>query len=90
MGPITNQPLTPTLYHSILDPPSSIFYPLPCKLSRVLVVVLVVPLGDLPSRRASLARSAQMEAMATAPTPVEAGSIEVRSSVTLTGELGTK
>jgi len=36
------------------------------------------------------ARGAQMEAMAAAPTPVEAGTIEVRSSVTLTGELGTK
>jgi len=36
------------------------------------------------------ARGAQMEAMVAAPTPVEAGTIEVRSSVTLTGELGTK
>ena len=36
------------------------------------------------------ARGLQMEAMAAAPTPVEAGTIEVRSSVTLTGELGTK
>jgi len=34
-------------------------------------------------------RGAQMEALA-APTPVEAGTIEVRSSVTLTGELGPK
>jgi uncharacterized protein YggE len=36
------------------------------------------------------ARGAQMEAMVAAPTPVEAGTIEVRSSVTLTGELGAK
>jgi uncharacterized protein len=34
-------------------------------------------------------RSAQMEAT-TPPTPVEAGTIEVRSSVTLTGELGPR
>ena len=33
---------------------------------------------------------AQMEAMPAAPTPVEAGTIEVRSSVTLTAELGTR
>ena len=33
-------------------------------------------------------RSAQVEAMAAAPTPVEAGTIEVRSTVTVTGELG--
>jgi len=37
-----------------------------------------------------LARGAQFEVAAAAPTPVEAGTIEVRSSVTLTGELGTK
>jgi hypothetical protein len=36
------------------------------------------------------ARGAQMEAMVAAPTPVEAGTIEVRSSVTLTGELGPR
>ena len=35
-------------------------------------------------------RGAQMEALAAAPTPVESGTIEVRSSVTLTGELGPK
>jgi uncharacterized protein YggE len=33
---------------------------------------------------------AQMEAMPAAPTPVEAGTIEVRSSVTLTAELGPR
>jgi len=38
----------------------------------------------------ALARGAQMEAMAAPPTPVEAGTIEVRSSVTLTGELGSR
>jgi hypothetical protein len=31
-----------------------------------------------------------MEALAAAPTPVETGTIEVRSSVTLTAELGSK
>jgi hypothetical protein len=36
-----------------------------------------------------LARATQMEAMAP-PTPIEAGTIEVRSSVTLTGELGPR
>lgn len=34
------------------------------------------------------ARAAQMEALRAAPTPVEAGTIEVRASVTLTAELG--
>ena len=37
-----------------------------------------------------LARSAPMEAMAAAPTPVEAGTIEVRASVTITCELGPR
>ncbi|MGH7927256.1 MAG: SIMPL domain-containing protein [Candidatus Binatia bacterium] len=37
-----------------------------------------------------LARGAQREAMAPAPTPVEAGTIEVRSTVTLTAELGAR
>jgi hypothetical protein len=37
-----------------------------------------------------VARGAPMEALAAAPTPVEAGTIEVRSLVTLTGELGAK
>jgi uncharacterized protein YggE len=37
-----------------------------------------------------IARAAQMESLAAAPTPVEAGTIEVKSSVTLTGELGAK
>jgi uncharacterized protein YggE len=36
------------------------------------------------------ARGAQMETLAAAPTPVEAGTVEVRSSVTLTGELGAR
>ena len=36
------------------------------------------------------ARGAQMEVVTQAPTPVESGTIEVRSSVTLTGELGPK
>jgi uncharacterized protein YggE len=33
-------------------------------------------------------RVTQMEAAAAAPTPVEAGTIEVRSSVSLTAEVG--
>ncbi len=36
------------------------------------------------------ARGAQMETLAAAPTPVEAGTIEVRSSVTLTAEVGPR
>lgn len=36
------------------------------------------------------ARGAQMEVMAAAPTPIDAGTIEVRSSVTLTAELGPR
>lgn len=36
------------------------------------------------------ARGGQMEALATVPTPIETGSIEVRSSVTLTAEVGPK
>jgi uncharacterized protein YggE len=35
-------------------------------------------------------RSPQMEAAAATPTPVEAGTIEVRSSVTLMAELGPR
>ena len=41
-------------------------------------------------RLASTKAKAKAEEIAAAPTPVEAGTIEVRSSVTLTGELGTK
>jgi uncharacterized protein len=37
-----------------------------------------------------LARSAQADVMAAAPTPVEVGTIEVRSSVTLTAEVGPR
>ena len=57
-----------------------------------IVRVLSVTEGDRGIRPiiSPLARGAQMEAMAAAPTPVEAGTIEVRSSVTLTGELGIK
>lgn len=35
-------------------------------------------------------RGVQLEAAASAPTPVEAGTIEVRSSVTLTAEIGAR
>jgi uncharacterized protein YggE len=35
-------------------------------------------------------RAAQMEALATAPTPIESGTIEVRSSVTLTAEVSAR
>jgi uncharacterized protein YggE len=57
-----------------------------------IVRVLSVTEGDRGIRPiiTPLARGAQIEAMAAAPTPVEAGTIEVRSSVTLTGELGVK
>ena len=37
-----------------------------------------------------LARGAQFETAAVAPTPVEAGTIEIRSTVTSTGELGAR
>jgi uncharacterized protein YggE len=37
-----------------------------------------------------MARGAQMDVMTAAPTPVEPGTIEVRSSVTLTGELSAR
>jgi hypothetical protein len=57
-----------------------------------IIKILAVNEGDRGVRPITmpLARGAQMEVMAAAPTPVEAGTIEVRSSVTLTGELGTK
>lgn len=56
------------------------------------VTVLSVAEGDRGVRPIMVpqARGAQMEALAAAPTPVEAGSVEVRSSVTLTGELGPR
>ena len=38
----------------------------------------------------ALARGAQREALAPAPTPVEPGTIEIRSTVTLTAELGAR
>lgn len=57
-----------------------------------IVRILSVTEGDRVIRPIVMpvARGAQMEAMAAAPTPVETGTIEVRSSVTLTGELGAK
>jgi len=57
-----------------------------------IVRVLFLTEGDRGVRPIIMpqARGAQMEAMAAAPTPVEAGTIEVRSSVTLTGELGAR
>ncbi len=58
-----------------------------------IVSILAVNEGDRGVRPIimPLARGAQMEAMAAAsPTPVEAGTIEVRSAVTLTGEVGPK
>jgi uncharacterized protein YggE len=56
------------------------------------VKVLSVSEGDRGIRPIVMpqARGPQMEALASAPTPVESGTIEVRSSVTLTGELGVK
>jgi uncharacterized protein YggE len=58
---------------------------------RVVTVLSVVE-GDRGVRPIMMAqaRGAQMEAFSAAPTPVEAGTVEVRSSVTLTGELGPR
>jgi uncharacterized protein YggE len=57
---------------------------------RVVTVLSIVE-GDRGVRPIVMpqARAAQMEALS-APTPVEPGTIEVRSSVTLTGELGPR
>lgn len=57
-----------------------------------IVKVLSITEGDRGVRPIPVPqlRGAQMEAMAPAPTPVEAGTIEVRSSVTLTAELGAR
>ena len=57
-----------------------------------IIKILAVNEGDRGVRPITvpLARGAQFEAAAAAPTPVEAGTIEVRSLVTLTGELGAK
>ena len=53
------------------------------------VQVLSVTEGERGVRPVVMAqaRGAQMESMAAAPTPVESGSIEIRSSVTLTAEV---
>ena len=57
-----------------------------------IVTVLSMVEGDRGVRPIVIerARGAQMETLAAAPTPVEAGTIEVRSSVTLTAELGSR
>lgn len=57
-----------------------------------IVAVLSIVEGDRGVRPVMVAqpRAAQMEALSAAPTPVEAGSVEVRASVTLTGELGPR
>jgi uncharacterized protein YggE len=54
--------------------------------------ILVVTEGERAVRPITmpLSRGAQFEAAAAAPTPVEAGTIEIRSTVTLTGELGAR
>jgi uncharacterized protein YggE len=56
------------------------------------VAVLSIAEGDRSVRPIVMPRerAAQMEAFAAAPTPVEPGTIEVRSSVTLTAELGPR
>ena len=56
------------------------------------VRILAISEGERGIRPLVMAQAggAQVEAMAAAPTPVEAGTIEVRSSVTLTAELGSK
>jgi uncharacterized protein YggE len=53
-----------------------------------IVSILSVNESERGVRPMPVARVAQMEAVAAAPTPVEAGTIEVRSTVTLTAELG--
>jgi uncharacterized protein YggE len=54
--------------------------------------VLAVSEGERAVRPLTmpLARGAQFDTAAAPPTPVEAGTIEVRSTVTLTGELGPR
>lgn len=61
-------------------------------LGLVIVKVLAVNEGERSYRPISMpvARSARAEAMVAAPTPVEAGTIEVKSTVTFTGEIGPK
>ena len=56
------------------------------------VSILSVTEGERSVRPVVMAqpRAAQMQALAAAPTPVEAGTIEVRASVTLTAELGPR
>jgi len=56
------------------------------------VAILSIAEGDRGVRPIVMPRErgAQMEALAAAPTPVEPGTIEVRSSVTLTAELGPR
>jgi uncharacterized protein YggE len=56
------------------------------------VAILSIAEGDRGVRPIVMPRerAAQMEALAAAPTPVEPGTIEVRSSVTLTAELGPR
>ena len=53
-----------------------------------IIKVLSVTEGERGVRPIVMPRAAQMEAQAAAPTPVEAGTIEVRSSVSLTAEVG--
>jgi uncharacterized protein len=53
-----------------------------------IVRILSVNESERGVRPIPVARGAQMDALAAAPTPVEAGTIEVRSTVTLTAELG--
>jgi uncharacterized protein len=57
-----------------------------------IVKILAVTEGDRGVRPIVMpqARAAQLEALAAAPTPVESGTIEVRSSVTLTAELAAR
>lgn len=56
------------------------------------IAVLSITEGDRGVRPIVVARErgAQMAATTAAPTPVEAGTVEVRSSVTLTAELGPR
>jgi uncharacterized protein YggE len=57
---------------------------------KIIKVLSVTESGQGVRPPVPLVRGAQMEALAAAPTPVEAGTIEVRSSVTLTAEIGPR
>jgi uncharacterized protein len=57
---------------------------------KIMKVLSVTESGQGVRPPVPMVRGAQMEAFAAVPTPVEAGAIEVRSSVTLTAEVGPR